>query len=47
WRVDMAVNMAPNKLAGCIEVSQIMNESFYKLRVELNKLNEDLQGIIK
>ena len=47
WRVDMAVNMAPNKLAGCIEVSQMMNESFYKLRVELNKLNEDLQGIMK
>lgn len=47
WRVDMAVNMAPNKLPGCIEVSQMMNESFCKLKTELNKLNEDLQGIIK
>ena len=47
WRVDMAVSMAPNKLAGCIKVSQMMCESYYKLRVELNKLNEDLQGIMK
>ena len=46
WRVDMAVRMAPNKLAGCIVVSKMAYESFYNLRVKLNELNEDLKELL-
>lgn len=42
WKIDMTVKMAPNKLAGCIQVSTMMNESFSNLRIKLNELKEIL-----
>ena len=42
WKIDMTVKMAPNKLAGCIQVSTMMNEFFYHLRIKLNELKEIL-----
>ncbi len=45
WRVDTAISRAPNKLAGAIEVSQMMNDSFEQMRQKLNELREVCDGV--
>lgn len=42
WRVDTAISRAPNKLAGAIEISKMMSDSFENLRQKLNELREVL-----
>ena len=40
FQIDMEVEKASNPMAACVKVSQMMHESFHKLRIALNQFQE-------